>query len=91
MSKDVQKTVNETEKKNRRYTSASSGKSLGLSFLTTLLPIDFTLGGCIPEDPRKCCVECQVVLDEIVLRKLKTAIPRRGQAMGTFWTGTAPV
>ncbi len=31
------------------------------SILTTVHPIDFTLGGCIAEDPRKCSVECEVV------------------------------
>jgi len=30
-------------------------------FLTTTNPIEFTLGGCIAEDPRKCGVECGVV------------------------------
>ncbi len=32
-----------------------------ISVPTTVHPIDFTLGGCIAEDPRKCSVECEVV------------------------------
>ncbi len=28
---------------------------------TTVHPIDFILGGCIAEDPRKCSVKCEVV------------------------------
>ncbi len=42
---------------------------------TTVHPIDFTLGGCTAEDPRKCSVEREVFLDERFSRKLHAAIP----------------
>lgn len=37
--------------------------SLFFLFLTTV-PVDFTLGGCIADNPGKCSVECEVVLVE---------------------------
>ncbi len=55
--------------------------------------IDFTLGGCISEDPRKCSVDCEVVW---MSGSPETRNNTRGQAidplrMGTFSTATALV
>lgn len=40
--------------------------------LTTVNRIHFTLGGCVADDPRECCAECEVVLKRIVKNIFET-------------------
>lgn len=42
---------------------------MSFAFSTTIHPTDFTISGCIAEDPRKCSVEFEVVWMKDIKRK----------------------
>jgi len=46
---------------------------VGALIFATIHPIDFKLGGCIAEDPRKCSFECKAVCMRGSLGKLQAA------------------